>query len=140
MRAGADKRQAHPMTTASTMPESAKLPAAVVIAGAAICSDVRPVIRQSNGECGVDAPHVFDTTVLPPHPDKRCRCGKQTWKKAEAEMLKLRLETFAAAQPLGTPFVATEGMRASEGAFAAPPQTNDVTRHPNDKVSDPRRA
>ena len=46
-------------------------------------------------------------------------------------MLKLRIETFAAAQPLGTPFVATEGMRASEGAFAAPPQTNDVTRHPN---------
>ena len=45
------------------------------------------MIRQSNNECGVDAPHVFDTTALPPHPDKRCRCGKQTWKKAEQETL-----------------------------------------------------
>ena len=106
-------------------------------------SDVRPVIRASIGDCGVEVPHVFDTTVLPPHPDKRCRCGKQTWKKAEAETLARRLEEFAAAQPLEPPFVATEGMRASEGAFAAPPlvsqTTDDVTRHPNyDSTTDNR--
>jgi len=50
------------------------------------CS-VRPVTRQSNGDCGVEVPHVFDTTVMPPHPEKLCRCGKQTWKKAEQETL-----------------------------------------------------
>ena len=45
------------------------------------------MIRQSIGDCGVEVPHVFDTTVMPPHPDKICRCGKQTWKKAEQETL-----------------------------------------------------
>ena len=57
-------------------------------------SAVRPVIRQSNGECGVDDPHVFDTTVLPPHPDKRCRCGKPTWKKAEAAAFNAAMQKF----------------------------------------------
>ena len=45
---------------------------------------------------------------------------------------------FPTEQPLGTPLVATGGMRASEGALAAPPgnqsETNGVLRHPNDQA------
>jgi hypothetical protein len=93
-------------------------------------SDVRPVIRQSIGGCGVEVPHVFDTTVMPPHPDKRCRCGKQTWKKAEAETLALRLKEFAATEPLTSPSE-TVGRGNAEAIPTPSPQTNDVNRHPN---------
>jgi hypothetical protein len=100
-------------------------------------SDVRPVIRQSIGGCGVEVPHVFDTTVMPPHPDKRCRCGKQTWKKAEAEMLARRLEEFAATEQRTSPSE-TVGRENAEAISAPSPRTNDVTRHPN-APHEPRR-
>jgi predicted Zn finger-like uncharacterized protein len=70
----------------NNIPSDIRPPSDPALASCA-CSDVRPVIRQSTGDCGVEVPHVFDTTVMPPHPDKRCRCGKQTWKKAEQETL-----------------------------------------------------
>ena len=69
-------------------------PPAIPPLAAPLGCSVRPVIRKSNGECGVDAPHVFDTTVMPPHPDKRCRCGKQTWKKAEAAAFNAAIQKF----------------------------------------------
>ena len=106
-------------------------------------SDVRPVIRQSIGDCGVEVPHVFDTTVLPPNPDKRCRCGKQTWKKAEAEMLELRLKTFPAAQLLTSPFPTAQPRTSPSETEGGPKEksaalrrrdnqtTGDVIRHPN---------
>ncbi len=112
-------------------------------------SAVRPVIRQSNGECGVDAPHVFDTTVLPPHPDKRCRCGKQTWKKAEAAaynaaMLKFgnealqTIERFSPATEQRTSPSETVGGDASEGASAPSPgnqtETDGMNRQPNNSA------
>lgn len=101
-------------------------------------SGVRPVIRQSVGGCGDEVTHVYDTTVMPPHPDKRCRCGKQTWRKSEIEMLELRLKTFAAAQP-PKDRLETVGLDSSEGVSAAPPRisqtTSDELRHSNDKVS-----
>lgn len=101
-------------------------------------SGVRPVIRQSVGGCGEEVPHVYDTTVMPPHPDKRCRCGKQTWRKSEIEMMELRLKTFAAAQPPTSPSE-TVGREQSEDVSAAPPRvsntTGDVTRQPNDELT-----
>ena len=116
-------------------------------------SAVRPVIRQSNGECGLDAPHVFDTTVLPPHPDKRCRCGKQTWKKAEAaafnaamqkfgnEALQI-IERFSPATELLTSPSETVGGDASEGASAPSPgnqtEADGVNRQPNARADLPR--
>ena len=100
---------------------------------ATICSDVRPVIRQSIGDCGVEVPHVFDTAVMPPHPDKRCRCGKQTWKKAEAEMLARRLEEFAATEQRTSPSETVGGTRIiNKRGFAAANQRR--TRHPNEKA------
>jgi hypothetical protein len=110
-------------------------------------SAVRPVIRQSNGECGVDAPHVFDTTVLPPHPDKRCRCGKQTWKKAETAAFNAAVQKFGhealqtierfspATKPPTSPSE-TVGRDVSEVASASSPgnqsETGGVNRQPND--------
>lgn len=97
-------------------------------------SDVRPVIRASIGDCGDEVPHVFDTTVLPPHPDKRCRCGKQTWRKSEIEMLELRLKTFAATELLTSPSE-TVGRENAEAISAPSPRvsntTGDVNRNPN---------
>jgi hypothetical protein len=92
------------------------------------------VIRQSIGDCGVEVPHVFDTTVMPPHPDKRCRCGKQTWRKSEIEMLELRLKTFAATEQRTSPSE-TVGRENAEAISAPSPRvsntTDDVTAHPN---------
>jgi hypothetical protein len=64
------------------------------------------MIYPAFGQCGNDAPHVFESTREPPPDHARCVCGACTWRQAvEAAYARRSAEMQGQASPLAVPLL-----------------------------------